>query len=144
MDESGSYFTDFFAAMLVPPFQPHAGWAESLAKSLLQPEFPISMWEAFGRRLRRNYLWIFIVLVIAWGLKSFLHPVPATSWAEFVALSSVGAIPGSVMLVAGPIYLGVLFLIARLTARLHDATGEVLPKYDESAVLTRLRNEEAY
>jgi len=46
--------TDFFAAMLVPPFAPHPEWAESLAESLLNPEFPISMWEAFGRRFRRN------------------------------------------------------------------------------------------
>jgi uncharacterized membrane protein len=50
--------TDFFAAMLVPPFGPHADWAEGLAESLLTPEFPISMWEAFGRRFQRNYVWI--------------------------------------------------------------------------------------
>jgi hypothetical protein len=44
------------------------------------------------------------------------------------------------MLVAGQIYYGVLFLIAWLTAGLHDATGEVLPKYEESPVIARLRN----
>ena len=53
--------TDFFAAMLIPPFTPRAEWGEPLEKSLLQPDFPISVWEAFGRRLRRNYLWIFVV-----------------------------------------------------------------------------------
>jgi len=31
--------TDFFAAMLVPPFAPSPEWAESLAESLLQPIF---------------------------------------------------------------------------------------------------------
>ncbi|MCB0168126.1 MAG: DUF2270 domain-containing protein, partial [Anaerolineae bacterium] len=35
--------TDFFAAMLVPPFRPAADWAESLAENLLRPKFPISM-----------------------------------------------------------------------------------------------------
>jgi uncharacterized membrane protein len=50
--------TDFYAAMLVPPFHPAPDWAETLAENLLTPSFPISMWEAFGRRLRRNYLWI--------------------------------------------------------------------------------------
>src|SRR6185295_879139 len=54
--------TDFFAAMLVPPFKPDPDWAESLAANLLSPHFPISMWEAFGRRLRRNYFWIFLIL----------------------------------------------------------------------------------
>ena len=57
--------TDFFAAMLVPPFAPHPEWAENLAESLLQPQYPITMWEAFGRRFRRNYFWIFIILASA-------------------------------------------------------------------------------
>jgi uncharacterized membrane protein len=79
--------TDFFAAMLVPPFRPHPEWGENLAESLLQPEFPISMWEALGRRFRNNYMWIFVVLAIAWALKSFIHPVPATTWGRFRARS---------------------------------------------------------
>src|SRR5688500_19542996 len=54
--------TDFYAAMLVPPFHPSPEWAESLAENLLSPSFPISMSEAFGRRLRRNYFWIFLIL----------------------------------------------------------------------------------
>ena len=54
--------TDFYAAMLVPPFHPSPEWAESLAENLLSPSFPISMWEALGRRLRRNYFWIFLIL----------------------------------------------------------------------------------
>src|SRR3972149_9599384 len=83
--------TDFFAAMLVPPFAPHAEWAESLAETLLNPEFPISMWEAFGRRFRRNYVWIFLILGVAWALKGFLHPVPATSWDEFISRSALGS-----------------------------------------------------
>jgi uncharacterized membrane protein len=49
--------TDFFAAMLVPPFGPSPDWAESLADTLLHPRYPISTLEAVGRRLRRNYLW---------------------------------------------------------------------------------------
>jgi uncharacterized membrane protein len=132
--------TDLFAAMLVPPFKPQPGWAESLAESLLQPEFPISMWEAFGRRLRRNYLWIFMILAFAWALKSFLHPFPATSWTEFLSRSSLGPLPGSAMVIAGLIYNGILFLIAALTASLHNASGEVLPKYEDSLLLARLRS----
>jgi uncharacterized membrane protein len=40
--------TDFFAAMLVPPFHPSPDWAEALAENLLLPHFPISTWEALG------------------------------------------------------------------------------------------------
>jgi uncharacterized membrane protein len=124
--------TDFFAAMLVPPFSPHPEWAESLAESLLQPQFPISMWEAFGRRFRRNYMWIYVILGIAWAFKIYLHPTPATSWAEFIAHASVGPLSGEVMLAVGLIYNGLLFLIGLGTAGLHQATGEVLPKYEVS------------
>jgi len=121
--------TDFFASMLVPPFAPSPDWAESLADSLLNPDFPISMWEAFGRRFRRNYLWIFLVLAAAWALKGFLHPVPVTSLAEFIDRSALGPIPGWVMLIAGLVYNGALFTIGFATAGLNQATGEVLPKW---------------
>ena len=112
------------------PFGPHAEWGESLAESLLQPQFPISMWEAVGRRFRRNYMWIFLVLGIAWALKGFLHPVPAATWQEFIARSALGNIPGEAMLALGLMYNGILFLIGFATAGLHQATGEVLPKFD--------------
>ncbi len=121
--------TDFYAAMLVPPFGPRPAWAESLAESLLQPEFPISTWEAFGRRLRRNYFWIFIVLAIAWVLKGIIHPVPVASLAEFVARSAIGPIAGQMVISAGLTYFGGLLLISIITAGMQQATGEVLPKY---------------
>lgn len=121
--------TDFFAAMLVPPFGPRPAWGESLAESLLQPEFPISTWEAFGRRLRRNYFWIFIVLAIAWVLKVFIHPGPATSVSELVSRLALGTIPGEIVIAMGLAYFGGLVLISILTAGMQQATGEVLPKY---------------
>jgi uncharacterized membrane protein len=47
--------TDFYAAMLVPPFHPAADWAESLAENLLQPHFSISMWKLLSA-LPANYM----------------------------------------------------------------------------------------
>ena len=66
--------TDFFATLLSPPFTPHEEWATRLVNSLLTPEFPINFWEAVGRRLRRNYIWLFLVLVVSWSLKLILSP----------------------------------------------------------------------
>jgi uncharacterized membrane protein len=130
--------TDFFAAMLVPPFAPNPEWAESLAESLLNPEFPISMWEAFGRRFRRNYLWIFLILALAWVLKVYLHPTVAGTWEEFLQHAALGPIPGWVILLAGLVYNGVLMLIGVGTAGLTQASGEVLPKFGEFPVLSGL------
>ncbi len=122
--------TDFFAAMLVPPYAPHAEWAESLAQSLLQPDFPISIPEAIGRRLRRNYFWIFMVLLLAWILKLVLHPTQVSSFSEFVSRSSIGPLPGEVVMAAGALFYLAITLTTVLTAGLHQASGEVLPKYD--------------
>jgi hypothetical protein len=118
--------------MLVPPFAPHPEWAENLAESLLQPQFPISMWEAFGRRFRRNYLWIFLVLGVAWVIKIFIHPEPATTLQEFIARAAIGPVPGELMLAIGLLYNGAIFVIGWITQRLHHATGEVFPKFDQS------------
>lgn len=125
--------TDFFAAMLVPPFRPHPEWAESLAESLLEPQFPISMWEAFGRRFRRNYQWLFVVMAIAWVAEIYLQPPTVQVWDEFVARAAVGGIRGEVVLAIGLVYNGVLFAIGLATARLTHASGEVLPKFGASA-----------
>lgn len=122
--------TDFFAAMLVPPFAPHAEWDETLAESLLQPEFPISRLEAVGRRLRNNYLSIFAILVLAIALKVYIHPTEAQTLSDMIERLRLGHVPGSFVLLVGVVYLIVLFVIAALTQGLHEATGEVLPKYD--------------
>ena len=126
--------TDFYAPMLVPPFHPSPEWAENLAENLLTPSFPISMWEAFGRRLRRNYLWIYLILFVSWMGKSFLFPEPATTIAEFVNRGAVGPIPGFVMISLGLVYHLFLLIIAVGTVGMTKATGEVLPRFgDETA-----------
>ncbi len=130
--------TDFFAAMLVPPFGPHPDWAESLADSLLHPEFPISVWEAFGRRFRRNYMWLFMVLGVAWALKIYIHPDISLSWEQFLKNAELGPVPGHIMLLLGFLYNGLIFLIGLATAGLHQATGEVLPKYGDVPFLSSL------
>ncbi len=121
--------TDFYASMLVPPFHPSAEWAENLAESLLSPKFPISMWEAIGRRLRRNYFWIYVILGISWLGKGYLFPIPAASCAEFVARGTIGTISGEIILFAGIIFYLALTLIAFGTIRMNHATGEILPRF---------------
>lgn len=121
--------TDFFAAMLVPPFRPAPDWAESLAQSLLHPVFPISVWEALGRRLRNNYLWLYLVLGMSWLGKIWLQPTVVTSWPELIARGAVGGVPGWLVILAGLVFNGSLLLVGLFTISLHQATGEVLPRY---------------
>lgn len=121
--------TDFFGAMLVPPFHPSADWAETLASSLLRPSFPISMTEALGRRFRRNYFAIFAALLGVWLFKNYTEPAPATTFAEFVGRASIGSIQGEWVL--GSVILFTLGITAfgLATLNLQHATGEVLSKH---------------
>jgi uncharacterized membrane protein len=121
--------TDFYAPMLVPPFHPSPEWAESLAENLLSPSFPISMWEAFGRRLRRNYLWIYLILFVSWMGKSYLFPQPALTLQEFIQRGSVGPIHGIIMISLGVAYHVFLLMVAIGTIGMTKATGEVLPRF---------------
>jgi hypothetical protein len=130
--------TDFFAAMLVPPYAPSPEWAESLAETLLQPSFSISLWEALGRRLRRNYLWLYILLGVTWLLKLFLYPSPASNWQVYIDRAGLGPIPGWSMLVLGLVYNGIILFIGFATVGLRQASGEVLPKFGELPVLGEL------
>jgi len=126
--------TDFFAAMLVPPFQPAPDWAESLAESLLQPHFPISNWEALGRRLRRNYIWIYMILALAWVAKVALFPKAVQSWSDLLQNAAIGDIPGFSVVIFGVTFSALLIIIAVVTARLQRATGEVLPRFADSPI----------
>lgn len=121
--------TDFYAPMLVPPFHPSPEWAESLAQNLIMPSFPISMWEAFGRRLRRNYFWIFLILYASWVAKIWLFPEQAVTIDEFIARSAIGPITGEIMIVLGFAFYTILALIALATINMNRATGEVLPRF---------------
>jgi len=121
--------TDFFAAMLVPPFSPSPDWAESLAEHLLQPHFSISMLEAVGRRLRRNYWWLFIVLVLAWLGKLYLQPIPAGNLAVVYSRAAFGPIAGGWVIAAVVAYVAGMLLLGILTVGLHEASGEVLPRF---------------
>ncbi len=121
--------TDFYAAMLVPPFHPSPEWAESLAESLLTPSFPISVWEAFGRRLRRNYFWIFLILYASWVAKIWLFPAAPVSVDEFVKRASVGPVSGEIMIALGLAFYTFLTIFAIATITMTRATGEVLPRF---------------
>lgn len=121
--------TDFFAAMLVPPFSPSPDWAESLAEQLLQPHFSISMQEAFGRRLRRNYWWLFLVLTLAWAGILYLHPSPAADFSEIIQRAAIGPLSGGWVIAAALSYVAGMLLFGILTVGLHEASGEVLPRF---------------
>ena len=122
--------TGYFTQVLAPDLAPDEAWIEHLIGDLKTPHFTISEWEAIGRRLRRNYLWIFALLAAAWNLKVYLHPVPAYDFNAFVDRATVGLVPGEVVFAVGVIFNLGVFIFAMATVRLREAVGEVLPEHD--------------
>jgi uncharacterized membrane protein len=125
--------TGYLAPMLAPDSVPRdQEWASHLASDLLTPHFTISVWEAIGRRLRRNYLWIFALLALSWNLKVYLHPVPADTFELFLQRATVGLVPGWIVFIVGFVFNVAVFIFAVGTIRLREATGEVLPRHEFS------------
>lgn len=129
--------TGYFAPMLshrtIPPDKE---WADHISADLLRPHFTISIWEAVGRRLRANYMWIFILLALSWTLKIYIHPypIPATTpkeqmefWNVLFDRAHVGIAPGWLVISVGFIFNAILFIIALGTLKLKDASSEVQP-----------------
>jgi hypothetical protein len=92
------------------------------------------MWEAFGRRLRRNYLWIYLILFISWIGKSYLFPQPALSLQEFIQRGAIGPIHGIIIITLGLVYHAFLLLIAIGTIGMTKASGEILPRFGGDGV----------
>lgn len=128
--------TGYFAPMLShQTIPPDKEWADHLAADLMTPHFTITDWEAIGRRLRSNYIWIFVLLGLSWTLKVYLHPFPISFAADarvpamqvLLDRIAVGLAPGWMVLAIGAIFNIAMIALAIITLRLKDAKSEVLP-----------------
>src|SRR5438045_4577490 len=69
-------------------------WKKLVCEDLILPSFKIGKLEAVGRRLKRNYVFIFILIMIAWVMKIYLHATePIDSIGAFYRALRVGHIP---------------------------------------------------
>jgi len=123
--------TEFFADMLAPQPDTADGkehWRELLAKDLMEPHFNISLWDAMSRRLRRNYMWIFVLLALSWVIKVGIHPTVALSFNEFYHRVAVGPFPGWLMLAFGALFNLGLIILALSSTKVLDIGGEILSR----------------
>lgn len=70
-------------------------WRKLVAEDLLIPAFKMGVLEAVGWRLRRNYVFIYVIILGAWLAKVFFHaPTPINSASALYHALAVGQIPG--------------------------------------------------
>jgi len=72
----------------------HGEWKKLVCEDLILPCFKISKLEAIGRRLKRNYVFIFILILMAWIIKIFLHASePINDLVSFYQALRIGHVP---------------------------------------------------
>jgi uncharacterized membrane protein len=95
-------------------------WMHQLSEDLRLPRFSITHRQAMARRLRRNYSWLFLILLLAWLLKTTTRVLQPTSGEtglfihsadELLFNASIGAVPGIIIVTGIVLFYGWLFYI---------------------------------
>jgi uncharacterized membrane protein len=86
-------------------------WKRLVCEDLILPSFKISKLEAVGRRLS-NYVFIFVIIIVAWTLKIFVHAeTPIDSIGAFYRALAVQSLPSWV---ASIIFFGTIVAVVAL------------------------------
>jgi len=109
------YFGQLFASAQVGA----APWLNALSADLRHPRFRLDLRMALTRRLRRNYIWMFLILLLAWVLKITSPKLQqgtsvdtATPLGTVVGNAALGPIPGWAVIAAVAIFYAVLLWAA--------------------------------
>jgi len=100
-------------------------WLQMLAQDLRHPVFRITLALAIRRRLRRNYIWMYVIILAAWLLKITSPQLqdgaqadPQRPLAATIGHAALGPLPGwMVIILVGAIYLGMIYAALRGTDR---------------------------
>ncbi len=115
------------------------GWNKVLFQDYRTPRLHITYPDALGRRLRKNYSWIFTIQVTAYLGKLAIHPTPLTSLQELWDRAAIGPMPGQLVLLAGLAFHASWVAIALLTLKGGRGKGQsrTLPVQDGVLELAR-------
>lgn len=105
-------------------------WRRLVCEDLILPSFKIGKLEAMGRRLKRNYVFIFAIIMVAWTLKIFIHsPIPITSISSFYDAMAVQALPSWL---ACAVYVGTILSVSALTLYVARNSSEEVSEFGAS------------
>jgi uncharacterized membrane protein len=97
---------NWYAQIFAPEPEGNPDWLRQLAADLRRPTFHLTRQQALSRRLRRNYGWMYLVLLLAWLLKTSSNDRSrdgsshlVSSVAEWVTHCQLAVLPGAVVIV---------------------------------------------
>jgi uncharacterized membrane protein len=102
-----------------------SGWNLELARDYENLRFHITLLEAAGRRLRRNYSFMFGVQAVSYITKICVHPTPIKSLQDLYEHAAIGPIPGQTVLAVGFLFHAGLVALAMFTLKGQRAVGRV-------------------
>jgi len=102
-------------------------WRRLVCEDLILPSFKIGKLEAVARRLKRNYAFIFGIVLVAWTLKIFLHsPKPIGSFWDFYEALAVQELPAWL---AFGVYVGTIAVISGLMIFILRSSSEEVNEF---------------
>ncbi len=113
---------NYYAQIFAPEEGTTDEWIHKLGDDLRRPLFLTSHSQAISRRLRRNYCWMFLILLVAWLVKTTFIRMQenavethlVTSVSEWVGNAAIGPLPGWIVILAVTLFYGwILFASLR-------------------------------
>lgn len=108
-----------FSDKSIPKAEDHA-WITQLHDSLTNPTITMSRTESISWRLRRNYIFLLLVIFVTWIVKITTGPIPVRSIGEVLANARMWIIPGTVVVGVFIVLLVYLLIIAITIPRQSD------------------------
>jgi uncharacterized membrane protein len=98
---------NYFAQIFAPEPDTTDDWIRGLGADLRKPLFLTSHSQALSRRMRRNYCWLFLILLCAWLIKTtFIRMQESAaeahlvqSFDEWIRNAAIGPVPGWLVIV---------------------------------------------
>lgn len=100
----------WFGPTFQSDFRQDVDWLAELGQGLRHPAFRMSHAEALSRRLRRTYVWMYVILLAAWLLKTTsiqphsTRPAQVTSFDLWLENAAIGPVPGMAVVAAVAVF----------------------------------------
>ncbi|HKM62715.1 MAG TPA: DUF2270 domain-containing protein [Acidisphaera sp.] len=115
------------------------GWNQVLHQDYVRPRLHITYLDAVGRRLRKNYAWIFTIQAISYFGKLLIHPTAVETFDQLLHRATIGPVPGGLVLLAGLVFHSSWAALAILTVHARRGRGLVRASPTEDRVLDLAR-----
>ena len=104
---------------------PRDQWRDFVAEDLDHPTFKVTYLEAVAMRLRRNFIWLYAVILVAWLAKLNLHPGNAVSIGEVVRRAAIGPLAGSMVMAIVAVIFAAAVVLSLTLGRQRGGSDEV-------------------